>query len=338
MAKLVRVIAHWTGGGGRASDLDKAHYHRLVEYDGNIVLGKEEPEDNIVTSDGDYAAHTLHLNTGSIGVAVCGMADAVEQPFSAGPSPITERQFRAFCILIADLCRTYAIPVTEKTVLTHAEVQHTLGVRQKGKWDIARLPYRLDLIGPKAVGDHMRELVKEAIGDQPEVDRATLRKGARGREVEGLQDQLARLGYFAGRIDGDFGSLTQGAVLAFQGDNGIVTDGVVGPQTWTALGAAAPKPKRDVSADDLRKRGSETIKASDGIDVAAGAAAVTTALPAVRDAVDQANGILPVLTALLRDHWPALLVLALLGGAVILSRRIRLARVEAARSGADLSK
>ncbi|WP_395541530.1 TIGR02594 family protein [Neotabrizicola sp. sgz301269] len=168
--------------------------------------------------------------------------------------------------------------------------------------------------------------------------RAAIRHGDRGAMVLDLQDQLARLGYFAGKKDGIFGDLTRGAVLAFQADHSLDADGIVGNRTWAALVDAKPKPKRDVSADDLRKRGSETIKASDGIDVAAGAAAVTTALPAVRDAVDQANGILPVLTALLRDHWPALLVLALLGGAVILSRRIRLARVEAARSGADLSK
>ena len=70
---MKRVIAHWTAGAGRASAKDKAHYHRLVEYDGTVVAGAEAVEDNIVTSDGDYAAHTLRLNTGSIGVAMCGM-------------------------------------------------------------------------------------------------------------------------------------------------------------------------------------------------------------------------------------------------------------------------
>jgi uncharacterized protein (TIGR02594 family) len=168
--------------------------------------------------------------------------------------------------------------------------------------------------------------------------RATVRHGDKGAMVLDLQDQLARLGYFAGKRDGIFGDLTRGAVLAFQADNGLDADGIVGNRTWAALVEAKPKPARDVSADDLRKRGSETIKSADTIDVVAVAAAVPTALPAIADAVDQANGILPTLTALLRDHWPALLVIALLAGALVLTRRIKTARVEAARSGADLSK
>jgi len=106
---MKRVIAHWTAGAGRASAEDKAHYHRLVEYDGTVVAGAEAVEDNIVTSDGDYAAHTLRLNTGSIGVAMCGMRGAVEHPFDAGPSPLNEAQFNAFCKLVADLCVEYGI-------------------------------------------------------------------------------------------------------------------------------------------------------------------------------------------------------------------------------------
>jgi uncharacterized protein (TIGR02594 family) len=168
--------------------------------------------------------------------------------------------------------------------------------------------------------------------------RATVRHGDRGAMVLDLQDQLSRLGYFAGKKDGVFGDLTRGAVLAFQADQGLDADGIVGNRTWAALADAKPKPARDVSAEDLRQRGSETIKAADGIDIAAGAAAVTTALPAITDAVEKANGLLPTITTLLRDNWPALLVLALLGGALILSRRIKTARVGAARSGADLSK
>ena len=51
-----RIICHWTAGSGTASGVDREHYHRLVEQDGTIVTGTEAIEDNIVTSDGDYAA------------------------------------------------------------------------------------------------------------------------------------------------------------------------------------------------------------------------------------------------------------------------------------------
>jgi len=36
-------------------------------------------------------------------------------------------------------------------------------------------------------------------------------------------------------VDGDFGDQTDGAVKSFQKSNGLTVDGMVGPQTWTAL-------------------------------------------------------------------------------------------------------
>ena len=68
------------------------------------------------------------------------MVGAVERPFNAGRYPITPAQVDALARLCADLCRDYTIPVTRKTVLTHAEVQPTLGITQRGKWDVSWLP------------------------------------------------------------------------------------------------------------------------------------------------------------------------------------------------------
>lgn len=160
---MVRIIAHWTGGTGFANSTDRAHYHVLVQSDASVIAGTEAIEDNIVTSDGDYAAHTLRLNTGSIGVALCGMAGAQESPFFAGAHPFNEKQFAAFCAEIARLSIEWGIPVTPQTILTHAEVQHTLGVPQRQKWDITRLPWRDDIRGAGPVGDLMRRLVREEI-------------------------------------------------------------------------------------------------------------------------------------------------------------------------------
>ena len=68
------------------------------------------------------------------------MLGAREAPFDAGSQRINEAQIEALAQLVANLCRRYGIPVTRATVLTHAEVQPTLGVRQRGKWDITWLP------------------------------------------------------------------------------------------------------------------------------------------------------------------------------------------------------
>jgi peptidoglycan hydrolase-like protein with peptidoglycan-binding domain len=46
------------------------------------------------------------------------------------------------------------------------------------------------------------------------------------------------LGYDPGKIDGDYGTSTTNAVIAFQKASGLTADGVVGPQTRAALRTA----------------------------------------------------------------------------------------------------
>jgi hypothetical protein len=142
------------------SEIDKEHYHIIWGGDGKPVRGDHEISDNVRTGDGDYAAHTLNCNTLSIGVAVACMVGAMEQPFKAGRFPLNERQWDAMIEGIAELCKFYKIPVTPQTVLSHAEVQGTLGIRQRGKWDIARLAFDPLLKGATPVGDRMRREVK----------------------------------------------------------------------------------------------------------------------------------------------------------------------------------
>lgn len=313
--RMTRIIAHWTGGGGRASVDDRAHYHRLVEYDGTVVHGAEAIEDNIVTSDGDYAAHTLRLNTGSIGVAMCGMRGAKEHPFDAGPSPLTEEQFNSFCQMIAGLCLEYGIPVTPQTVLTHAEVQPTLGVVQRGKWDIARLPWKIDVRGARAVGDYMRYRIRMMLGAEEVVqtNRPTLRFGDRGVAVAELQADLAELGYFSGRTDGHFGPLTRAALLAFQADQDLTTDAVAGAMTWRALSEAEPRPPREVTQADID---AESGTAKDALMTArvgdlVGLGGIAGIATQATQAADAASGALGTLTGLVTQHWPALLLCGL---------------------------
>ncbi len=63
----------------------------------------------------------------------------------------------------------------------------------------------------------------------------TIRIGASGSDVEGLQNILTTLGYYAGKIDGRFGPKTTRAVLAFQTEHKLEPDGVVGSITWGEL-------------------------------------------------------------------------------------------------------
>lgn len=155
-----RIIIHWTAGRNKATATDKKHYHFIVEGDGNVVNGDNPVSANAEIIKGKpYAAHTRACNTGSIGVSMAGMFGAKESPFQPGEHPITEKQFNATIKLVAKLCGEYNIPVRPNTVLTHAEVEGTLGIKQRGKWDITRLPFDARYRGAKAVGDHIRRRV-----------------------------------------------------------------------------------------------------------------------------------------------------------------------------------
>ena len=70
-----------------------------------------------------------------------------------------------------------------------------------------------------------------------------LTQGKRGSEqVRCLQQSLNAKGFNSGPVDGWFGPVTRGAVVAYQSANGLVVDGVVGPQTAGALGVwSAPQ-------------------------------------------------------------------------------------------------
>ena len=59
--------------------------------------------------------------------------------------------------------------------------------------------------------------------------------GSSGSEVRSIQTRLTELGYFSGKIDGIFGSQTKNAVVKFQKDYGLTSDGIAGSETLKAL-------------------------------------------------------------------------------------------------------
>ncbi len=156
---MKRIVLHWSAGGYNVSAIDKEHYHFIVAGDGSVVKGDHKPEDNLSISDGIYAAHTRGANSGAIGVAMACMMDAAG-PGKLGKYPITKAQFDGMIALVKKLAKQYGIPVTRSTILSHAEVQGTLGIQQRGKIDIAfGIPGRPDLKTARDCGDYIRNLL-----------------------------------------------------------------------------------------------------------------------------------------------------------------------------------
>lgn len=73
-----------------------------------------------------------------------------------------------------------------------------------------------------------------------DVAAASYRMGSSGDGVKEIQRRLSEWGYYKGKIDGQFGVLTQDAVIAFQKKHKIKVDGIVGAQTAEKLGVALP--------------------------------------------------------------------------------------------------
>ncbi|HEU0298875.1 MAG TPA: hypothetical protein VFR37_05455 [Longimicrobium sp.] len=161
-AAPLRGILHWTGGGPRANPIDLRHYHFVFNQpDGAVVLGSNRVAFNMGRIARRYAAHTGGFNTGSVGFAFAGMADAA-QGHRYGPYPLTEMQVRTGLAFVALSLLTWKLPVSEATCFTHYEawtLHRVKGEMNDQKWDITELQFARHL-GRDEVGPWMREVVR----------------------------------------------------------------------------------------------------------------------------------------------------------------------------------
>ena len=66
-------------------------------------------------------------------------------------------------------------------------------------------------------------------------DAGTLRHGSRSEAVRQMQQDLKDLGYYSGSITGNFGTLTEAAVMKFQRANNLSADGIAGAKTLAKI-------------------------------------------------------------------------------------------------------
>jgi len=163
---MKRIIWHWTAGGHTPNSTDLNAYHEIIDGQGRVHKGNRPISANKAPMQDNYARHTASLNSDSIGLSVAAMVGAVERPFNAGRSPITQAQLEALVKRTAELCVEYNIPVTRQTVLSHAEVPITLNIPQPGKWDITWIPGMNAPRSAVEVGDILRARVNLAVEER----------------------------------------------------------------------------------------------------------------------------------------------------------------------------
>ena len=160
---MKRIIIHWTAGAYQPNEIDYNHYHYLITGDGLVLKGKFSPLANEVcraakNKNALYAAHCGGGNTGSIGIAMCGML-GFKNSKCVGDYPLKSKQVEACFAQIAKLCREYKIPITPETVMTHYEFgQKNPNTTSNGKIDIIYLPPYSNVV-KNQLGDFIRNKV-----------------------------------------------------------------------------------------------------------------------------------------------------------------------------------
>jgi uncharacterized protein (TIGR02594 family) len=185
--------------------------------------------------------------------------------------------------------------------------------------------------------------IRRADGVEAQGKRPVLRQGSRGAFVLDLQEQLIRLGYTLGKMDSHFGARTLAAVVAFQSDNELEPDGIVGDRTWTALSTARPRELRPVSKADLAD--SRTMQnAQKGKTAAAATGGIVTlgvGIEAAEQAIEVGQRAGSLVQGLMSSAPLILVVAAVLIGGFFLWRYltgIEDARLDDARTGANDSR
>lgn len=160
------VVWHWTAGANGIIELEKDHYNFLHDtegntYDGNHTIAEQV---NYDWRRGIGGSHTKSMNTGWVGESLDAMAGANGWPMDWGSHPITWEGIDAMLEHTMEVCEEYNIPVSPWTTLSHAEVQPTLGVKQRNKWDYMVLPGDSKPRDPVQVGNELRQRMLEKFG------------------------------------------------------------------------------------------------------------------------------------------------------------------------------
>lgn len=157
---LHRIHWHWTASGYKVTYDVARHYNDVFDEKGNQYDGGARPEHQAAYSVARKigVSHTLNANTGAIGLAVAAMRGAEGWPsLMWGDSPLTWPGIDAMLVQTAEYCKEFDIPVSRWSTLSHAEIEPTLGITQRAKWDFRVLPGYPSVMDAQEVGDILRQ-------------------------------------------------------------------------------------------------------------------------------------------------------------------------------------
>lgn len=170
-------------------------YHYAIRKDGEIVQVNELS---------DITWHCKGQNTHSIGIMLQGNFNG--PGYDLGTSEPTAEQIKSTEELVDFLLESLKLVNTD-----------VFGHYYFGK--------------PACPGTIMQDWVEKKRGQSNEISGA---KPVEKNILE-IQKRLNKLNYPLGKADGILGVKTQSSIRAFQADQHLISDGIVGPQTWNKL-------------------------------------------------------------------------------------------------------
>lgn len=147
---------------------------------------------------------------------------------------VSNQALEATINLCVDICRRYGFKLNytgdkSGNLHMHKWYQNT---NCPGPYLESKFPYIAEKVNERLGVEPEPAAKAETVSDLP-----VLKKGSNGDSVKALQILLMGYGYSLGKwgVDSSFGGVTEDAVKAFQKDNHLDADGVVGPLTWAKL-------------------------------------------------------------------------------------------------------
>lgn len=145
-----KITLHWTAGRYISNLIDQADYHGLICQKQNT--GTKFTYIKLANYH-ETRQHCWHENTGNIGIAICGMYNAVEYNF--GNYPIMPEQLEILYQVVSEICQLKNIPVEK--VFTHAERAVIMGYGVESgdaqvRWDLA-------ILKPLSAGERLSNIL-----------------------------------------------------------------------------------------------------------------------------------------------------------------------------------
>lgn len=209
-----------TGGGvnvRKSASTSSTALYKLSSGDSVSVTGKQ----------GDW----YRVKTGEGTGFVLGKYVSVDSSSSSSSSDYTVKDADGLAVITGSTVNVRKTPSKDAAMLYQLDKGNEVTITgTSGDW------YRIKT--SKGEG-----FVKSDFLDLTVVVSNSLKEGMKdSTDVKSMQKRLIELGYMSGTADGDFGTTTKNALIAFQKNAGLTADGIAGATTLKALNSSsAPK-------------------------------------------------------------------------------------------------